>query len=44
MLKGAIAPLPNNSLSQSITHYIVLIGAIKKELKAEEDNRLLKNS
>jgi hypothetical protein len=37
MIKVAIAPLPNHSLNQSITHYIVLIGALKKELKAEDN-------
>jgi len=43
MMKVEIASVPNHSLNQSITYYIVLIGALKKELKAE-DNRLLKNS
>jgi hypothetical protein len=43
MIKVEIAPLPNHSLYQSITHLMVLIAAFKKELKAE-DNRLLENS
>jgi len=43
MIKVEIAPLPNHSLNQSITHIIVLIAALKKKLKAE-DNRLLENS
>ena len=30
MIKVEIAPLPNHSLNQSITHYIVLIAALKK--------------
>jgi len=33
MIKVAIAPLPNHSLNQSITHYIVLIAAVKKKIK-----------
>jgi hypothetical protein len=37
MIKVAIAPLPNHSLNQSITHYIVLIGALKKELTTEDN-------
>jgi hypothetical protein len=34
MIKVAIAPLPNYSLNQSITHYNVLIAA--KKIKAED--------
>jgi hypothetical protein len=43
MIKVASAPLPNHSLNQSITHYIIIIAAFKKELKAE-DNRIQENS
>jgi hypothetical protein len=33
MIKMASAPLPNHSLNQSITHYIVLIAAFEKRIK-----------
>jgi hypothetical protein len=33
MMKVEIAPVPNHSLNQSITHYIFMIDAFKKKLK-----------